>query len=540
MAREDADVLIVGGGSVGLAAAAFLGFHGIESVIVEARGALTYHPRATSVGPRAWEALFSLGLRDRVLSIAERRSRSRGRIETRTLAKADPRDLAAKPDPFKSFVDPIAGFSPASDVGGLGQNQLDPLLLDTASAFGATIRWRTRAVALAQDHETVKVTLRGDGTGETLVEARYVIAADGDASPTRDLLGIPVSGPTSLGGGRINIVFRADLSRLLPGSGFVLATITHPDASGMLHSMDGNENLWSYHLDADGENLRAAYPPERCADLVRVGLGSPDQELEVLSALPWRPTGRLAGRYLEGRVVLMGDAAHTMPPTGGFGLTTGIGDAHNLAWKLAMVLRGEAGPGLLDTYDDERRPRAEFARDQAVLRLRNPELHWNPGAAAERAAAGIVEHAVAHLCERYESSAVVDPVTRPLSYDDAAANLDGSPGTRVPHVRICAGGDVLSTLDLVGRGFTLIAGSAAEGWERAARTVSERIGIPLCFRAIAAGNVVDDEDWEKRAGIEPDGALLVRPDQIVGWRAAHRTARAPEDLEHALRLILAR
>ncbi|MYW97959.1 acyl-CoA dehydrogenase [Amycolatopsis rubida] len=540
MAREDADVLIVGGGSVGLAAAAFLGYQGIESVIVEARGALTHHPRATSVGPRAWEALFGIGLRDRVLAIAERRSRSRGRIETRTLAEADPRDLDAKPDPFKSFVDPIAGFSPASDVGGLGQNQLDPLLLDTASAFGATMRWRTKAVGFAQDEKAVKIALSGEDTGETVFEARYVIAADGDASPTRDLLNIPVSGPASLGGGRINIVFRADLSRLLPGSGFVLATITHPEASGMLHSMDGNENLWSYHLDADGENLREAYPPERCAELVRVGLGCPDQELDILSALPWRPTGRLAERYVEGRVVLMGDAAHTMPPTGGFGLTTGIGDAQNLAWKLAMVLRGEAGPGLLDTYDAERRPRARFARDQAVLRLRNPELHWNPGATAERAATGIVEHAVAHLCERYESTAVVDPSTRPLSYDDAAANLDGSPGTRVPHVRVRAGGNVISTLDLVERGFTLVTGSAGEGWESAARTVSARIGIPLRVRVIAADRVVDAEGWEKPAGIEPDGALLVRPDQVVGWRAARRTARSADDLEQALRLILAR
>ncbi|WP_409491250.1 FAD-dependent monooxygenase [Amycolatopsis sp. cmx-11-12] len=535
MNPERVPVLIAGGSTVGLAAAAFLTRQGIRPLLVEQRAALSDHPRATSIGPRAWEALLSTGRSAEFLAVAERRSESKPPIKARSIAEFDPSAAGPPSDVSKSFVDLIREHTPAYDLGGCGQHQLDPILVRAVESGGGEVRRSAELLSFEREKDRVVATVREGGRTST-IEADYLIGADGAESRTRELAGIPRDGQGIVGGYHINVLFRADLGELIASKGFFSPSIiTHPDAAGMLIALS-EQDRWCYHIMVPGDRDATPedYTAERCREVIRAGLGKPDQELEILSTSPWRPTAWLADRFREGRVFLAGDAARTLPPVGVFGLTTGICDAYNLAWKLAMVLRGEAGEGLLDSYDAERRLRSVFLTEQVLLRMRHPDLHWGKGTAEDRAAVGIAEHAIAHLCDVYRSEAIVGPRTEPLSGTDAGANLDGSPGTRVPHVEVDHEGTRMSTVDIARERFTLLAGRDGTAWTEAARTASKATGVPVTAFALDTGGA-----WERKAGIGPSGALLVRPDGQVAWRATG-TAESPEAvLEAAVRQVVA-
>ena len=216
---------------------------------------------------------------------------------------------------------------------------------------------------------------RDGGQDGRPLRARYLVAADGARSPVREALGITRSGRGFTGGPMVNVYFRADLGRVVRGREFNLCQIEHPDAPGGLASVDGR---FRWVFMSPGPAADRDWPA-----LLRTALGGPAPDLEVLSVLPWRAEMRVADRYRMGRVFLAGDAAHVMPPFAASGANTGIADAHNLAWKLAAVLRGEAADALLDSYQAERRPAGWFAADQSARRtgdLRSPGRAWRwPG-----------------------------------------------------------------------------------------------------------------------------------------------------------------
>jgi hypothetical protein len=280
----------------------------------------------------------------------------------------------------------------------------------------------------------------------------------------RKLLGIPITGAGELGGHMINVLFQADLAEVVGDRPFAMCTIRNPRSSGILIPVD-NANRWIFHIPysaADGATA-ADYPHDRCKTLVQAAIGKSEVDVTVLSVLPWQSTAHTATRFRQGNVFLAGDAAHLVPPTGGFGLNTGLADAHNLAWKLAAVHHGQAGAALLDTYEAERRPAALATMDQAVLRGQHRELHWDlsPARAADRAAVGMAGIFVTALGYHYDSTAVVHPRTQPPSTEHVHQNLDGAPGTRVPHTWLRRGGLAVSTVDLATGTFTLLAGPAA-------------------------------------------------------------------------------
>ena len=208
---------------------------------------------------------------------------------------------------------------------------------------------------------------------------------------------------------------------------------------------------------------------ERCVEYVREALGAPALAIEIENVQQWNACADWAERFQEGRVFLAGDAAHNMPPTGGFGGNTGVADAHNLAWKLAQVLDGSAGPGLLETYDAERRPVAELTVEQAytryVVRL-DPELGTDD-------IQPFVPDPPIELGHRYHSSAVIAESDDDGSIHENPHEPSGRPGTRAPHVALDAG----STLDLFGRGFVVLSpsdGVVSCGGGRFARCASDR------------------------------------------------------------------
>ncbi|MEW5853125.1 MAG: FAD-dependent oxidoreductase [Myxococcota bacterium] len=519
---EQVDVLVVGGGTVGLTAAAFLAKHGVPPLVVERHAGPNVHPRATGVALRTVELLRELGAEQALNELAVDLSSAFGKASARTVRELDRAELPAHRAVRRATTDENAAISPSHLRGTCAQDRLDTVLLAEATRRGSEVRYGTELVALDQHPGHVTVTLRGPA-GDATVEAAYVVAADGAGSTVRRLLGIRESGPGPLGDWVLNILFEADLAPLLGDRRFALCQIAHPDAPGLVVAIDG-ERRWVFHANA----AAADAGPEACRALVHTALGDPSLDVKIVSALRWRPQSRLADRFRDGRVFLAGDSAHAISALGAFGMNTGIADAHNLAWKLAHVLQGRAGAPLLDTYEQERRPVAAITSEQALLRASHPELHWDrgPGTAARRAAVGMLNAPVVVLGYRYTSTAVRG--TEPLpSTEDITADLDGSPGTRVPHVWLNRADTRLSTLDLVAGRWTLLVGPEGTTWQQATAEAARHAGTELaCYRI-----GVDVEDPEDRfptaAGIRREGALLVRPDGFVGWRSP-TAAGAPE------------
>jgi hypothetical protein len=225
-----------------------------------------------------------------------------------------------------------------------------------------------------------------------------------------------------------------------------------------------------------------------------------------------------------------------MPPTGGFGGNTGVQDVHNLAWKLALVLRGDAGEELLSTYDAERRPVGELTAEQAYTRY---VLRLAPELGTEDLQPIVPEYSV-ELGYRYRFGAVL------LDADDDGAPFEnpyepsGRPGTRTPHLVLDRAGDPLSSLDLVDRAFVLLAGPDGDAWCRAASEAAARLGVQIDVYRVG-GDVSDSSGrFSEAYGTGDAGAVLVRPDGFIGWRAAAGADGGEDVLPRALSRLLCR
>ncbi|WNV83533.1 FAD-dependent oxidoreductase [Umezawaea sp. Da 62-37] len=535
---REVEVLVVGAGTVGLMAALFLARHGVRTAVVERHPGLSRHPRAFAVNGRSAELFREAEVESALVEASSRLSRNQGVLEVETLASADhsaPARVGVTPD-LRTEADRI---SPAL-LGACPQDLIDPVLLSAARDQGATVHFGVELRSLRQDESGVVAELHDRSADEREeIRAEYLVAADGAASTVRTLLEIPTAGPGELGGHMINVLFRADLTELVGDLGFAMCKIDNPVSSGILIPVD-NVDRWIFHIPYSTRDrvTPADFPHDRCRELVVAALGSSDVEVEILGVLPWQSTARTATRFTEGRVHLVGDAAHVVPPTGGFGLNTGLADAHNLAWKLAAVLQHRAGPALLDTYETERLPIARSTLDQAVLRGHYRELHWDvsPARAEDRAAVGMEALLVTTFGYQYNSTAVLDPRPTPPSTEHVEQILDGSPGTRVPHVRLRRNGREISTVDLSAGTFTLFASSEATSWSAAAKAVATETDIPI--QTCVIGPTGDTEDpantWPTTSGTGSHGALLTRPDGFVAWRTT-TSSPAPE---HILREVI--
>ncbi|MFH8476226.1 FAD-dependent monooxygenase [Streptomyces sp. NPDC018000] len=551
MPDRNPEVLVVGGSTVGLLTAVFLSRAGVPTLVAERHPAPPEHPRAMGVGPRTVELLRAAGMADEVDAVCMDMSRGNLRMfSTPTLAEAD---LAALSRRAPARDDEYRRLTPQTLRGTCPQGRLDKVAVARASASGAETAFGTELLSFEHDEEGVTAQLAGPG-GRFEVRSRYLVAADGARSGVRQALGIGTSGPGDLGDPLISVLFRADLDDLTGGWPFMVCDITTPQAPGGLLPVDGRRE-WIYHTrysPAAGQ-VAGDFTADRCRALIRAALGRREVPVEVVSILPWQVRGAVADRFRAGRVFLAGDAAHVIPPVGAFGMNTGVADAHNLAWKLAHVLRGHAGDGLLDTYEAERLPVARTALEQSMLRLADPSLHWatGPEGARIRAAAGALNAPVVHLGYRYDSAAVLDADPRLPSPEDVALDLDGSPGSRLPHQWLDRDGERISALDLIDYRFALLAGPQGGAWMGAVGHAARGLGVPVDAHLIGEGGSPTVRDgswfhegsWFKDVGIDASGALLVRPDGFVGWRA-HSLDALEDDpatvLEEALSRLLAR
>ncbi|MFI8434621.1 FAD-dependent oxidoreductase [Streptomyces sp. NPDC079020] len=542
-------VLIVGGSLVGLSASLFLSRLGVEHLLVEKHAATSIHPRGRGNNVRTMEVFRVAGAEPLIRDAASVLAGNHGILQAFSLTGDDQEWLFKEIDPGGA----LARFSPSGWCL-CSQNDLEPVLLEHAREQGGDVRFSHELMSFSQDGSGVTAVVKNRESGEhSTVRADYVIAADGPRSPIREELRIGQSGPGDLFH-NVSITFRSrQLAAVVGDRRFIVCYLTNPEADGALLPVD-NEESWVFHAPWQpdrGETLED-FTDERCAEHIRRAVGAPGIDVEITGKAPWHAAERVAERYGSGRVFLAGDSAHEMSPTGAFGSNTGIQDAHNLAWKLAAVLDGAAGPGLLDTYEAERLPVARATSARASARsgehshpgyVPAPEAGGpgGPGGPGGGRKGGMLPVVLGY---RYVQGAVlgVDPG---VAVVPDGMRLTGEPGSRAPHLWVHRSGERVSTLDLYERSFVLLSDAGDTRWRRAAERVAGRLSVRLDAFGIgtAPGSALETEegaDWAGAHGITAEGAVLVRPDGFVAWRSTGSVADPEATLHEVLTSVLHR
>lgn len=516
---QSTDVLVAGGGLVGLTAALVLRHHGVPVILAEKRATTSPQPKARRLHVRSMEIFRELGLAGAVHDAARDLAGHDHMAAGRTLAEAEQL-------PLWQQTRAAAASAPAAEVSPeppclIAQDLLEPVLRRAAEDAGASVCFETELTGFVSRDEHVAATLLDRRAGvEREIRARYLLAADGSRSPVREALGIGRSGRGAARGPVTSVYFTADLADVVRGREFNLCQIEHPDARGTLTSIDGRRR-WVFATSSEGagaegagENGDAARERERdWPAILRTALGVPAPDLDVASVLIWRPEMLVADRYSAGRVYLAGDAAHVMPPFAASGANTGIADTHNIGWKLAAVLRGEAAPELLDSYDAERRPAGWFTARESARRtadLRTMALERDPSLAHPYVlAAGGFQYTGGAIARDQVTATDPEPVT-----EFAPA---GRVGTRVPH-RWLDAARTRSTIDAAGPGWAILAGSRTPVTDPASRP---RPDSPPVYRIEA--------DF-----LAPAESVLLRPDHVVAWRGREPDPDAPSRIRAAI------
>lgn len=548
-AGVDVPVLVIGGSLVGLATSMFVAQHGVDVLSVEKHHGTAIHPRAGYFQLRTIELMRIAGIEDRVRAAAlELYEPDGGLNAVETLAG---REIA---NYIPNINGGVADVSPARRLF-MPQQVLEPLLLQRAREFGARFQYSTELVGYEQDDDGVTAIVRNvDDGSEQSIRARYMVACDGNRSPIRESLGIKMVGHGLLSRS-VTIYFRADCSAALRGRNLGVIYVTNSKVRGFFRlEKTGLGGFLVVFTVGDINEPGARFVADTITDdmavqLVRDSVGDPDLHVDVLDVDKWRAVAEAADTFQRGRIFLAGDAAHTMPPTGGFGGNTGLQDAHNIAWKLALVLKGKAGPSLVDTYDQERQPAGVQAAEQAYNRY---VTRSDPDLGTEGMHDAIPDMHVEF--NRYRSTAVIPD---PGYVDDGVPDIDprqsqGLPGTRAPHVELIRDGKTLSTLDLYVGDFVLMAGPDGAGWSEAASSAGTQLGVNVLWYTVGRtgsgttnrSEVVENPTdastvpFSSAYGIGPSGASLIRPDGYVAWRANSHTPDASDRLTAALRQVL--
>jgi 2-polyprenyl-6-methoxyphenol hydroxylase-like FAD-dependent oxidoreductase len=516
-------VLIVGGSLVGLSAALLLGHHRVRSLVVEHHRGTAIHPRAASVTQRTMEIFRGLGLEETVRSRSEAQFvQDAGVVGVETLAGGATAHYIA------NFNAGIRDVSPTVRVF-LSQNVLEPLLKAQAERRGAQFEFATECIGFDQDADGVTAQIRDRDSGATrTVRARYMIAADGARSRLRDALGVRMHGHGSFSNS-VTIYFRANLRRLLDDKLWAVVYVNHPELRGFFRFEKPFDSGFLV-VNTLGDpaqptvDVSAGLGAEEALHWVRTAIGSADIPVTVENVMHWAATADTADRFSRGRIFIAGDAAHVMPPTGGWGGNAGVQDAHNLAWKLAMVLQGVADPALLATYEAERRPVAELTVEQAYTRY---VLRTDPSLPQD-AIQPLVSDLDIELGYGYRSAAIIPDATGAAPLHQSPRESRGRPGTRAPHYWLVHDGTQISTLDLIGRGWTLLAAADGTAWCVSARVAAGKCRVGLSVYQVGAEGITDPtEKFADAYGLTRSGCVLIRPDGFVAWREVdHANASA--------------
>ncbi|KRF14356.1 FAD-dependent monooxygenase [Nocardioides sp. Soil796] len=580
MRIEETDVLVVGAGPSGLTTTALLARDGISMIAVNRYPGTAHTPRAHITNQRAMEVFRDLGIEEKVLARALPADQMGNNVWATSVAG---RELARShawgtgPDRAGDY----AKSSPCS-MTNIGQHDLEPILRDRALELGADLRFNTELVAISQDADRVEAEVVDHTTGEHyLIRAAYAVGADGGRSVVASQLGFPFEGETGLGSA-VNVWIEADLTEhrahrpgalfftIQPGRDFWLG------AGTFVTVRPWTEFVLIVVYDPATEQIDLSH--DALIERAHKVIGDDSVEVTIKDVSEWQLNHVVALEYRMGRAFVIGDAAHRHPPANGLGSNTSVQDGYNLAWKLSLVVRGLADDSLLDSYHDERQPVGRQVVDRALASVGlagsiPPVFGVGAGQSDEEGHAALdtffsdsdegrerraaLDQAIAandhhfnangvELGQRYMSAAAVTDGQQQPAYDRDAElfyHQTTWPGAYLPHQWLAREGRRVSTLDLAGGGvFTLLTGIGGEAWAKAAVAVSAELGIEIRTAVVGRGQEIDDPygSWRTASEIEENGALLVRPDRYIGWRAPTLTPDPTASLRAALGSIVNR
>jgi putative polyketide hydroxylase len=550
-AGEAVPVLICGSGPVGLIVSILLSRQGIRNLVIEKRDRINTLPRARGLSVRTIEILDQLGLRQELEAIALPPLWTRYFVYTEKLAG----QIVGMMPTDAMQPDSAAERSPARYVVA-AQDRIDPLLYRAARHYAqAEIRFLTEAVDYSEDAEGITTTVRSPNGLTSQIRSSYLIAADGGRSGLRKVAGIGETGRANFRS-YINNHIRADLSRFTAGREGALMWTLAPGLEGLFQMLDGDRK-WAVQVQYDpkiaGDDV---WTDDVAVKHIRAMIGDPaaeDVTIEIFKAYRFTLSMMVSDRFRKGRLILTGDAAHQVPPYGGFGLNTGIQTAHNLAWKLGAVMRGEAPPALLDTYDSERREVAmrvcDFGRTNAAYIEQMMTAIREAKSTEEKRA--IVSSSSQYgnwwgldLGVHYEGPGafVPDDVPAPAVENPVIDYIPhAKPGYRAPHFWAKQGTARISSIALFEDAFVLLAGPEGQTWIDAVRNAETRLEPNIrALRVAKDGDLVPETDFCALYGVGNSGAVLVRPDGHVAYRSPEIVEDPRMALQGVLDIILRR
>lgn len=568
---HEVSVLIVGGGGCGLSASVMLSDLGVEHLLVERHPGTALMPKAHELNPRTMEILTHHGVAEDVYRLGAPFEHNCAVRFYTSLGGSEPwhRQPLHREDAW-SGGELTAHYRPLTALrhGNLPQKELEPLLRAHAERRNpGRIHFHHELTAFTQDDGGVTATVRNRNDGVTYtVQAQYLLAADGGRT-IGPAAYITLEGPAPFVH-TISVHFAADLSPWLDSDDAIIHTIVRPELDGTWlrtgclamgpGRFDRHSEEWVATITLPPGEEDREFDEQQAAQGVRERLGIPDLDLKVLRFTRWRIEALLADRYRAGRLFVAGDAAHRHSPFGGLGLNTGIQDAHNLAWKLAAVINGQADDALLNSYEVERRPvgrrNVDFATTAFFGHLgiagafgvlpgappdhnrRALEALFSDTEDGRRRRTRLdemfktlrLEYGAAdiELGFHYGDSPAVVPDGTPAPLSDGYGHTytqTARPGHRLPHAWLDRFGHQVGTHDLLVCGtFLVLAGSAGAAWCEAAERASEALGVEIRSHCIGQPHELRDRDgiWPALRGHGDDGVILVRPDGHVAFRHA--------------------
>ncbi|KAM4064898.1 FAD binding domain-containing protein [Hirsutella rhossiliensis] len=564
----DTEFLIVGSGPAGASLACFLASYGLKGIVIASTPGTADTPRAHITNMAAMECLRDIGLERDMDQVS---SKASCMVHTRWCYSMAGDEFARLyswgNDPRRKGDYEMASPCKPAD---LPQTLLEPILIRHAVHHGFRVRFDTTLLSFADDERSNVITavVRDDLTKtETTIRTTYLFGADGARSHVVQRLGLPLDRKPGQGLA-FNVLVKADMSHLIGSRMGNLHWVMQPDREHPDFGCMGVVRMikpwdeWLFILLPGAEHVHVQPSREELLQRVREFIGD-ETPAEILDVSKWQINEVVADRYSEGNVFCLGDAVHRHPPMNGLGSNTCIQDAYNLAWKIAYVHRGLAGPSLLSTYSEERQPVGKTVVERANQAFRDHFDLWEslgtlepdlderrrvygellePGARGSkrrqdfrRGIQKTIEefHGLGVEMGQHYGGRAIHDADEPAPFQPSGRAAENAvlyhepntyPGSRLPHVWLNKAKPTTptSTIDIAGHGrFVLLTGCGGEAWKRAAGGVSAALGVPL--EAHSIGFRQDWEDfyfeWERLRGVQESGAVLVRPDRFVAWRA---------------------